>query len=319
MSGIGLGALHAASTTIQNLAFAWLIGSVLLGPWISRATDTEPLDLHRRLWRSTAVAAALLVVAQGGLLWLEAAVMADVSLADAMPAVADVLRGTHFGAVWTFGFVVSAAVFALSTLWPKHKAKNIHAAALAIALAAFGFTRSLISHAAGHGDLGFAVVLDWIHLLLIGAWIGEVFVAALIVLPRLNAAVVGESLAAVRAFKFVLALSRSATVILGGVLVTGIVKAWQSVGSLDQLVGNPYGNALTIKLIWVAAAIGLGGFNRFVVLPTFDPRGAHASAQQRPNGLVRFLFVLRLQSLILIGVTIAAAVLSASAPPVGGQ
>lgn len=315
MSGIGLSALHAATTTIQNLAFAWLIGSVLLSLWIDRAPDPKQRDLYRGLSRSMAVAAGTLIAAQVVLLWLEAAAMADVPLADAMPAIADVLRGTHFGAVWMFGFAGSAAVLALSALWPSHGARKIQVAALAIVLAAFAYTRSLISHAAGHGDFGFTVILDWIHLLLVSAWVGEVLVATMLVLPRLNAAVDAERSAA----PFALALSRSATVVLGGVLVTGVVKAWQSVGSLDNLVGNAYGNALTIKLALVAVAIGLGGFNRFLVLPTVDASAAHTSAPRRRNGLVRFLFVLRLETFVLVFVTIAAAVLSASAPLMDGQ
>ena len=314
MSGIGLAAWHAATTTIQNLAFAWLVGSVLLGLWIGRATEPQQLDLHRRLSRSTTVAAGTLIATQIVLLWLEAAVMADVPLLDAMPAISDVLSGTHFGAVWSFGLAASA-ILVLLTLRTNHGAERIHASALAIVLAAFAYTRSLISHAAAHGDLAFAVVLDWIHLLFISVWVGEVLVATLTVLPRLNSVVMDESLAP----QFVHALSRSATIVLVGVLVTGVAKAWQSIGSPDNLLGNAYGNVLTIKLILVAVAIGLGGFNRFFVLPIVAARSAHTSAEQKRTGLARFLLILRLETFVLICVTIAAAVLSATAPPMDGQ
>ncbi len=315
MSGVGLDALHAAATTLLNLAFAWLVGAAFLGRWIGTAACSEQHDLHRDLTRSMAFTAAISIVAQIVLLWLEAAVMADVPLSDAMPAIADVLGGAHFGAVWTFGFAASAVILALSAFQPNRSAKKIQVAALAIALAAFAYSRSLTSHAGSRGDLNFAVVLDWIHLLFISLWVGVVLVATLLVLPRLNAAVDVESPAP----SFALALSRTATAALVGVLATGVLKAWQSVGSPDNLFGNPYGNVLTIKLSLVAVAIGFGGFNRFLVLPTIDPRATHMSALSSRNGLVHFLFILRLETLVLICVTIAAAVLSATAPPMDRQ
>lgn len=315
MGGIGLEVLHAAATTLQNLAFAWSIGSVLASLWIVRATAPERRDLDRGLARSMPLAACVLIATQIVLLWLEAAVMADVSLVDAMPFVPDVLRGTHFGAVWVFGLTAVVAVLVLAMLRARKGTNKIQFAAIAIVLVAFAYTRSLISHAADHGDLGFAVALDWIHLLFIGAWVGEVLVATLIVLPRLHAA--AESGAS--ATRFAQALSHSATVVVIGVLVTGVVKAWQSIVSLDNLVGNVYGDTLTIKLVLVAAAIGLGGFNRFFVLPAVVATDAHSSQQQRRSGLIRFMTVLRFETVVLIGVTIAAAVLSASAPPMGAQ
>lgn len=310
MGGVAPAVLHAAATTLQNLAFAWLIGSVLLSLWIARAKPAEKLDLHCDVARSTLLAAAVLIASQLALLLLEAAVMADVPLRQAMPAVADVLRGTHFGSVWMVGFAASAAILVLTIVGLNAGANENRVVALATALAVFAGTRSLASHAAAHGDFSFAVALDWMHLLFIGAWVGEVLVATLRVLPRFNAAV--ESSVA----PFALALSRSATVVLIGVLATGIAKAWQSVGSPDNLIGNPYGNALTIKLLLVTIAIGLGGFNRFFVLPAIDPGRARRPAQQERPALQRFLFVLRLESIVLICVTIAAAVLSASAPPI---
>ena len=93
MSGVALDALHAAATTLQNLAFAWLIGAVLVGGWIGTAGYSKQHDLHRDFTRSMVFAAATSIVAQIVLLWLEAAVMADVpNYTNATPVMQIALR-----------------------------------------------------------------------------------------------------------------------------------------------------------------------------------------------------------------------------------
>jgi len=60
------------------------------------------------------------------------------------------------------------------------------------------------------------------------------------------------------------------------------------------------------KVVLVSVAIALGGFNKFVGLPTAD-------ASQ--TGLRKVIAVLRIESIALLLVLIAAAFLTSSAPP----
>lgn len=70
---------------------------------------------------------------------------------------------------------------------------------------------------------------------------------------------------------------------------------------------------LAIKLCLVAVAVGLGAFNRFVGFPAvtiaITADSANAQAMQH------LIFVLRLESDVLLGVLMAAAVLTNTAPP----
>ncbi|MFC6520626.1 CopD family protein [Undibacterium arcticum] len=84
-------------------------------------------------------------------------------------------------------------------------------------------------------------------------------------------------------------------------------------GSLDNLSGNAYGRALTIKLWLVALAVGLGAFNRFIGFPAVVTPDSRAIPL--PVAMHRLVFILRLESFVLLGVLIAAAALSGEAPP----
>lgn len=308
--------LRTAATTLQNLALAWLIGLVLLRRWLpANWRGREAMD-ESRFGRSALLASVFLLALQLGLLWLQAAVMGDVALKDAGPAVVDVLRGTHYGVVWTIGFAVTTLLIALFALTGTAGRGRGRVLAIALLVAAFAYTRSLISHAADQSDLNWMVFLDWSHLLLIGAWVGEVLVATLLLLPRLDSAHNSPDTAT-----FALALSHSATLILVGVVITGVIKAWVSVGSPANLIGSAYGQVLIVKLVFVSVAIALGGFNRFVVLQNMNPETQSMArvAVMRSGSQRHFLVVLQVETFVLICATAAAAVLSASAMPMSGS
>ncbi|MEO9065651.1 MAG: CopD family protein [Burkholderiaceae bacterium] len=297
---------------MQNLSLAWLIGLVVLRHWLpANQRGRETMD-GSKFGRSALFASTLLFALQFGLLWLEAAVMGDVALKDAGSAVVDVLRGTHYGVVWTIGFAVTVLLIGLSALTNTADRGRGRPMATALLVAVFAYTRSLISHAGDKGDVNWIVFLDWSHLLLIGAWVGEVLIATLLVLPRLYEASDGHATAT-----FAHALSHSATVILIGVVITGVTKAWLGIGSPANLIGTVYGQVLIVKLAFVSVAIALGGFNRFLVLPEM-----HRVTQSTARGRVmrcgsqrRFLLVLQVETFALLCATAAAAVLSASALP----
>lgn len=102
--------------------------------------------------------------------------------------------------------------------------------------------------------------------------------------------------------------------------MTGAYNAYRGLESLNNLLGNSYGNALTIKLCLVAVAVGLGAFNRFIGFPAVveianSPNSTGAQGKASPRAMHRLVFVLRLESLALLGMLTAAAVLTAESPP----
>lgn len=75
------------------------------------------------------------------------------------------------------------------------------------------------------------------------------------------------------------------------------------------MIGNQYGAALLVKLVLVAVAVLLGGYNRFFVMPSL------ISALPAP-AVRRFTLILRLEAAVLLGVVIVTAVLSSTPAPI---
>ena len=155
---------------------------------------------------------------------------------------------------------------------------------------------------------------DWMHLNLACLWVGEVFVAGLVVLGAFPA---GGRDGRADCARYLELLSASATVALAGIFATGLFNAWHHLGSPEALLGNRYGTTLVGKLSLVIAAAMLGGFNRFFVLPALRValQGADGDAG---NSARRFSLVLRIEAGVLLGVLAVAAVLSATPPPTAG-
>ena len=153
--------------------------------------------------------------------------------------------------------------------------------------------------------------VDWTHLCLISVWMGVVFIAGFITLTGL---VPADATGRAEADRYVEHLSSSATFALCGIFANGLFNAWHNLWGIAGLVGNAYGSALLLKLALVALAALLGGFNRFIVMPSLlaGLRGPQAGA---PEPLRRFRLILRIEAVLLLAVLIAAAILSATPPP----
>ena len=108
-------------------------------------------------------------------------------------------------------------------------------------------------------------------------------------------------------------MSDWATVALVGILATKTYNAYRVLGSPRQLIEVGCGQVLTFKLCLVFIAIALGGFNKFVGLPASLSVGESAAKAHR--GLRTVIAALRIESIALLLVLMAAAVLTSSAPP----
>lgn len=95
---------------------------------------------------------------------------------------------------------------------------------------------------AGHNSEGseptWGALADLVHLLGVSLWIGGLAMLALAVLPRRRA---GELARVVPGY------SRLAAVSVAGIVVAGLVLAWQVVGSYDALLHTSYGQLLLLK------------------------------------------------------------------------
>jgi copper resistance protein D len=95
---------------------------------------------------------------------------------------------------------------------------------------------------------------------------------------------------------------------VGIVFATGVFNALRGTGgSLAALTGSSWGHVLLLKLALVAFALALGGYNRLVAMPQLRRSASTAAAR-------RFVNVIHLEAIVMIGVLVLAAVLARSVP-----
>ena len=325
-----LASLQRAVTVVLNLSFAVLVGASAATLWLRAGTSSWVTGLLPRLRTAVLGATGSAMLAYVAILWVEAASMAEVPLAEALPAVRSVITATHYGMAWMIGAAALIVIGAVCTARDQRgkPASMIRIAAIGVLL----YSRSMVSHAGAGGDFIWAVAFDWVHLVLISLWVGEVLVAGLIALPGGP----GTELQSRRdCADYIAALSHSATIALVGIFTTGIIAAWRGLGGFDNAFGNPYAATLLVKIGLVLCASALGGLNRFVVMPAMLSRLRKASKRAKTGGdrkagngneastLIaaesspdrRFVLILRAEAVFLIAAIVAAAFLSSTPPP----
>lgn len=307
--GPGLENAQHLVTALLNLAVAALTGATVSRLWLGRDASSWA-EIRRQPVRNVAIVGALVALAANVVwLWLESAAMAEVPVSEAGGAMWSMLTSTHLGFASCVGFggLVVATAGAMA-----RGGRGAGPVLLTLAgLAVFWYTRSMVSHAASDGDFSVRLLADWVHLGLISLWVGEVILSGGVMLR-----VTGDLTAADRRARaaYVASLSSSATFALAGIFVTGIYAAWRSLGGLGDLVGNPYGNTLVVKLLLVGVAALLGGFNRFIVMPPWLARESVGEAAPEAFPL-RFKRILWIEALILLAVVVLAASLASTSPP----
>lgn len=297
-----------ALTVLLNLAVAVAVGAAATRLCCARLPSPWSRLQERRARAVLLAALATAIAASAGGLWLTAAAIAELAPAAAGGATWTMLTATHLGVAFQLG--MAALIASMAAAGAARRPVGLSVLSLA-ALAAFLYTRSMVSHAADDGDFSLRMLVDWLHLLFICLWVGEVMMAALMVLPAWPI----EALAArADCRSYIQSLSRAATVALAAILVTGLLNAGYNLGSPRALLGNPYGSTLLIKLALVLGAAALGGINRFLVMPQLDTALQAGAAAARMPGR-RFIAILRAEALLLLLALMAAAMLSATAPP----
>src|SRR5215208_1057949 len=124
------------------------------------------------------------------------------------------------------------------------------------ALAAIGVHVSA-GHAAAGDSTGVSIAFQWTHFAAIGIWIGGL--AALLLGVRGGPS--EAKAAAVRRFSTVAAAG------LLVVVVTGVVRAVEELGSWGELWSSGYGRAVAAKSVLLLAIAGFGALNRWGSVP----------------------------------------------------
>jgi copper transport protein len=210
-----------------------------------------------------------------------------------------VLGRTTYGHAWIARqaiLLVLACLLATSRPRPDARATRVVAATLAGGLVV---PLALVSHAAAiKGEASVATAVLAVHLLAAALWVGGVVALCLAtaVLVRRGERASARTLA--------LAFGEPAVVTVALLAITGLAVLGIHVHSFDALAGTGYGQTVIAKsaLFLLAGAIGLA--------TTLGLRVGRAPRRLR----AAWMWAPQLESAALVGVLLAAAVLTASAP-----
>jgi len=323
---------QVAANTLVNVSFAWTIGILACRPWLGRQAAAWERTVARHM--APAMLAGLAACTAGIFLslWTESAIMGEVAWLDAWPVLIRMITSTHYGHAGAATMALLLVAMAAHQALHPSGARMPYMASMAGLLLSVAAARVTTGHAYEQGPFSLAATAQWLHLLCMALWAGIVFVSGWLVLPsvllmesgptrslrgrrrRSEKAAADPSAAQAPGQRAVYlnAMSHWATAALAGVLATGAYNAWRVLGSPGDLVNAAYGQVLLLKMLLVLIAIALGGYNKFLGLPA--SLAVHHSAQPRRN-LVAVVTVLRIESIVLVAVFVAAAILASSAPP----
>ncbi|MDW3686534.1 CopD family protein [Cupriavidus sp. CV2] len=306
-----LGILRLALTALQNLSFAVLLGTLLSDHWLARSPSPWQARVSQSLAHAFRVGAIVALLSGVLAFWIHCALMSESSLVDAGPAVRSMLMETGFGHAWAIGAALMLCVTIVSFFrWSGRG--FCFKLSLWLALAGFALSRSHAGHPVDAGAFSLPVWVDWVHLLAISAWVGIVCVAAFMVAPRMTEAPQSDHQ---NGASFIQSLSDTATSALVALLFTGAYNGWRGVGSPGNLLDSSYGQLLVLKFGLVLVAVALGGHNRFFEMPRLIASLKSPSLAPPARYIRRFSTVLRVESWLLAGVLVVAAVLVASPLP----
>ncbi|MEN8515243.1 CopD family protein [Burkholderia sp. RS02] len=305
-----VGLLRLVSVAIQNAGFAVIVGALLGSHWLARGASAWQHGIARRLVATLRIASVASLLASITAFWAHCALMSEVSMLDAGPAVRAMLVGTGFGHAWLAGAALMVVVVLLSFV--RHANDTRFPFAMWAALACVALARSNGGHPVDAGLFSVPVWVDWLHLLAISAWVGLVLVTAFGVMPRLVGMPAGERETGA---SFVQSLSDASTYALIVLFATGAYNGWRGVDTPANLLASTYGQILLLKFALVLTAAALGGHNRFFGMPKLLAALKNPAAAMPAGPLRRFGAVLRIEAVVLAGVLMVAAVLVSSALP----
>lgn len=305
-----LGILRLVAVAVQNAGFAVVIGVLLCRRWLARGESDWQADIGKRLAVALRAASVVSLFASALSFWAHCALMSDSTLFEAGPAVRSMLVGTGFGHAWLVGAGFTLCVVIGAFMSPASEVR--YSLPMWIALAGVALARSHGGHPVDAGPFSLPVWVDWLHVLAISVWAGLVIVTAYVAMPCLVRMPGAEHR---NGASFVQSLSDASTFALLVLLGTGAYNGWRGVQTSFSLLQSEYGTVLLLKLFLVLIAAVLGGHNRCFEMPKLLAELTHASAATPTGSLRRFARVLQVESLVLAGVLIVAAVLVSSPLP----
>jgi copper transport protein len=267
------------------------VGLVLLvGPtlvlallWPHRLGRRGPAKL---IWTGTGLVLGSTLLA----IWLQAPYSIGTTLFDVRVGdLLDVL-GSTFGAVMLvrLGVICAAALLLRPLLRGSGGESKADLALLGVLGVAALATWPLTGHPTASPVAGVSVVIDAIHLASMSVWLGGLVMLVAFLLPKANERELGAILPI---------WSRWAATAVSALIVAGTVQALIEVSSFDGLVTSTYGRLILVKVALAGCVLAVAWYSRRLVRAR--------TAESRPGGLRRFVFVELAITAVVLGVTAA--------------
>jgi putative copper resistance protein D len=243
-----------------------LIGIYGLECFVILPTGFEAGIIRRRLrgWAKGVLVGLLL--ATTGDLFLRSVELTG-SLPEGLRAIPPILMQTHVGHVW----IIRGALLTALLLIEGFEKVGLRWLRIVLGIA-LGVTIALTGHAADHGDFTLYVLMDSLHVIAAGLWVGGLFSLAIILRGDLKA-MSPDTLA-----RIIPRFSTLAGVALLAVVMGGAFNAWIALPNISALGSTTYGRILSLKLLAVSILVAFGAVNRYRVLPRLKHRQTGAGA-----------------------------------------
>jgi putative copper export protein len=214
-----------------------------------------PAASTRTLWMILRVLSAAQLALWPLKLLVNTSEMAGVGTGPALALVPEVLRETRFGQVW---LVTAPLALLLAVLSWIPRPGGVRAGLMALASAAILLAWAFASHAIDFGTIAVAAYFG--HEAAAGVWFGSL--AGLWIVGR------RESSDATTFETIANQVSRCCGWAVAVLLLSGGYLAYLGLGlSIDVLANSLYGQILLAKLTIAGVTVGIGGYNRYRLVP----------------------------------------------------
>ena len=186
------------------------------------------------------------------------------------------------------------------------------------------FTNSMISHSAALKSFG-PILIDFFHGIAASLWIGGLIFLAFVFVSKIFL-IKDEELKAKIISMIIPRFSIIIIPVLGSISITGPILLWSLEANLSTTITSLYGKILIVKLILAAIMIIIGGYHQFItekristlsIKQIGDKGHSKESFANEPNYLKRFIWSLRTEALIGLGLLFVVSLMTNMVLPSG--
>ncbi|MHA7648178.1 copper resistance CopC/CopD family protein [Nitrosopumilus sp. S4] len=175
---------------------------------------------------------------------------------------------TTFGNTWLIRMILTIILLGIWFILDRKKilSKRNQIPMLVGTLALIS-TSSLIGHGAASGENA-ALVLDYLHNLVAGIWIGGIMYFVFILLPTFSQ--LKEKNREKMSLVLIPRFSIAFIIAVGVVIITGPTLLWFLESDVGVITESVYGQLIILKIVIASVMVGLGGFFQFKVQKTAE-------------------------------------------------